>query len=266
MSAEKERRVRVAGMELQVGDTGSGLPVLYLHGAGGLTNAEALLKDLAARHRVVAPCHPGFGSAELPDWLETVDDVANVYLELLDTLGLDQVDLIGTSIGGWIGAEMAAWCPERFRRIVLVGPVGVKVGPVDRLDVPDLFAKSRPELDRLLYFEPEKFGFDPAKLDDDRLAAHVRNRETLALLTWEPYMHNPKLRHRMYRVKSPALLIRGEADGLVSADYLAAYAKLFPNGSTATIARAGHGPEVEQPKALAAKILAFFADQMELAG
>lgn len=266
MSVEKERSVRVAGTELQVREAGSGRPLLYLHGAGGLDNAQSLIRELCAHHRVVAPCHPGFGTAELPDWLETVDDIANIYLELLDTLGLKQVDLVGSSLGSWIGAEMAAWSPERVGRMVLVGPVGIKVGPVDQLDIPDLFVKSRAELDRLIYFDPEKFGFDPAKLDDAKLAASVRNRETLALLTWEPYMHNPKLKHRLQRVKAPALLARGEADGLVSAKYLAAYAALFPNGSTVTVPRAGHGPEVEQPKALAAEILSFFADKMELAG
>ena len=48
-----------------------------------------------------------------------------------------------------------------------------------------------------------------------------RNRETLALLAWEPWMHNPKLKHRLHRAGMPALFVRGESDGLVSAEYLA---------------------------------------------
>ena len=57
----------------------------------------------------------------------------------------------------------------------------------------------------------------------------VRNRETLALITWEPYMHNPKLKHRLHRVRAPALFVRGASDGLVSAQYLAGYAALLPH-------------------------------------
>ena len=48
----------------------------------------------------------------------------------------------------------------------------------------------------------------------------------LALLVWEPYMHNPKLRHRLHRVTAPTLFLRGESDGLVSAEYLAALCAL----------------------------------------
>ena len=70
-------------------------------------------------------------------------------------------------------------------------------------------------------------------------------------------MHNPKLRHRLHRITAPTLFLRGERDGLVSAEYLAAYARLLPNARTDTIAAAGHAPHVEQPDAFARKVLAF---------
>ena len=74
---------------------------------------------------------------------------------------------------------------------------------------------------------------DLAKMTDEQLGDHVRNRETLALLTWEPWMHNPKLKHRLHRVAAPALFIRGASDGLVSDAYLQAYAALLPNARIA---------------------------------
>jgi len=85
----------------------------------------------------------------------------------------------------------------------------------------------------------------------------ARNRETLALLTWEPYMHNPKLRHRLHRVSAPTLFLRGDHDGIVSADYLERYAKLLPKAQIETIAQAGHLPHVEQLEATATKVLGF---------
>jgi pimeloyl-ACP methyl ester carboxylesterase len=95
---------------------------------------------------------------------------------------------------------------------------------------------------------------DLAKLADGELTIVFRNREALALLVWEPWMHNPKLKHRLHRVMAPALFVRGSSDGLISADYLEGYAKLLPNARTMTIAEAGHLPHLEQPKALAAAI------------
>jgi len=94
-------------------------------------------------------------------------------------------------------------------------------------------------------------------MTDDELAAMFRNRETLALLVWEPWMHSTKLKHRLHRVKSPALFIRGGSDGLVSDNYLKAYAALLPNARTLTIPAAGHAPHLEQPEAFASAVLEF---------
>ena len=98
---------------------------------------------------------------------------------------------------------------------------------------------------------------DPSKLTDEELAIRLRNRETLALLTWEPWMHNPKLKHRLQRASMPALLVRGESDGLVSDSYLQGFARLMPRAKTQTIPAAGHAPQTEQPKAFAEAVLRF---------
>jgi pimeloyl-ACP methyl ester carboxylesterase len=249
--------IAIAGVELDLFEQGEGPPILFLHSAQGFMPEHPYVPLLAARHRLIAPSHPGFGTSSLPDWIDAVDDIAYIYLELMDRLGLAQADVIGCSIGGWIAAELATKSPERVRRLVLAGPVGVKTGPVDRLDIPDIFAIPQSEMERRLFHDPERMRMDPSRLSDEQLAIGARNRETLALLVWEPYMHNPKLRHRLHRVTAPTLFLRGESDGLVSAEYLAAYARLLPNARTATIAAAGHAPQVEQPDAFAAAVLKF---------
>jgi pimeloyl-ACP methyl ester carboxylesterase len=196
----------------------------------------------------------------LPDWLDSVDDIAHLYLELLDRLNLDTVDLVGCSIGGWIAAEMATKTPQRVRRLVMVAPVGIKTGPSDQLDIPDIFAMPEAELAKLLYHDPARMQVDRTKMSDAELSIMFRNRETLALLTWEPWMHNPKLKRRLHRIAAPALFIRGESDGLVSQPYLEAYARLLPNARTRTIAAAGHVPQREQPAAFAAAVLEFLGE------
>jgi pimeloyl-ACP methyl ester carboxylesterase len=249
--------IAIAGVELELFEAGDGPPILFLHGAQGFAPEHPYVKPLSARHRLIAPSHPGFGSSSLPEWIDAVDDIAYIHLELLERLGVDQLDVIGCSIGGWVAAELATKVPKAVRRLVLVGPVGVKTGPVDRLDIPDIFALPQSTMEKLLFHDPERMRMDPTRLTDEQLAISVRNRETLALLAWEPYMHNPKLPHRLHRVSAPTLFLRGESDGLVSADYLAAYARLLPNARTATIAAAGHAPHAEQPEAFANTVLAF---------
>jgi pimeloyl-ACP methyl ester carboxylesterase len=249
--------VSIAGIELEIVERGEGAPLLYLHGGAGLGTDAAFLELLAKERRVVAPSHPGFGKSGLPDWVDSIDDIAHVYLELLDRLGTAPIDVIGFSVGGWIAAEIATKVPERIKRLVLIGPVGVKTGSADKLDVPDIFAMPREQLDRLRFHDLAKNPIDLAKLPDAELNIVARNNETLALLTWEPYMHNPKLKHRLHRVNVPTLFLRGASDGIVSADYLARYAALIPQARIETIADAGHLPHVEQGAATTAKILQF---------
>jgi pimeloyl-ACP methyl ester carboxylesterase len=249
--------IAIAGAELELFEAGEGSPILFLHGANGFVPEHPYVNLLAARHRLIAPSHPGFGASSLPDWIDAPDDIAYIHLELLDRLGLHQVDLIGCSLGGWIACELGTKNPERVRRMVLVGPVGVKTGPVDRLDIPDVFALPQDTLNALLFHDPARMRMDPSRLSDEQLAISVRNRETLALLTWEPYMHNPKLRHRLHRITAPTLFLRGDSDGLVSAPYIELYARLLPNARVATITAAGHAPQLEEPDQFARTALAF---------
>ncbi len=249
--------ISIAGVELEMLERGQGAPILYLHGGGGIASDLPFLDLLAQKRRIIAPSHPGFGRSSLPDWLDSVDDISHIYLELIDRLGLTRTDLVGFSIGGWIAAELATKVPERFDHLVLIGPVGVKTGTPDRLDIPDIFAMPREKLDRLRFHDPVNNPVDLTKLADDELQIVARNRETLALLTWEPYMHNPKLKHRLHRVDMPALLLRGASDGIVSADYLARYAALVPNARIETIPQAGHLPHVERCETTAAEVLQF---------
>jgi pimeloyl-ACP methyl ester carboxylesterase len=256
--------ISVAGVELEVFDSGgpsgglrAGTPILYLHAGRGFRPDRRYVGLLAERHRLIAPSHPGFGGSSLPPWLDAVDDIAHLYLELVERLGLARVCLVGASIGGWIAAEIATKIPVWLDKLVLVAPVGVKLGPSDRLDIPDIFAMPQDRLHRLLHHDPEAMREEPSEMSDDELRIMVRNWESLALLTWEPWMHNPKLRHRLHHVRAPTLFLRGASDGLVSADYLAGYARLFPAAQVTTIAAAGHLPQWEQPDAFAAAVLSF---------
>ena len=249
--------ITIAGAEIEYFERGQGEPLVYLHGGGGLGLDSGFLDLIARERRVISPAHPGFGKSMLPDWIDSVDDIAHIHLEFMDRLGLSKVDLIGCSLGGWIANEMATKTPERIRRLALVGPVGVKTGKPDKLDIPDMFTLPPQELQKIMFHNPEKFRPDFSKLPDEALNVMARNRETLALLVWEPYMHNPKLPHRLQRLNMPVLFTRGASDGLVSGEYLERYAKLVSGARIATIPEAGHVPQLENPAALAKIILEF---------
>jgi pimeloyl-ACP methyl ester carboxylesterase len=252
--------VSLAGVAVDVWEGGEGSPMLFLHGAGGFRPGLAYLERLCRHRRIIAPSHPGFGLSELPDWMDRPDDIAHLYLQLLDRLNIDQVDIVGTSFGGWIAAELATMQPQRLRRLVLAAPAGVKTGNRDELDIPDIFAQPAEAVQRMLYVDPEKFRSDPATMTDEELRIMLRNRESFALFAWEPYLHNPKLVHRLHRINCPTLFLRGAHDGLISADYISQYAALLPNASIVTLPDAAHLPQLEQPEAFASAILGFLQE------
>ena len=251
--------LKLGEIELEMHEGGSGPPLLYLHGGSGPAASAPFLAALARRFRVIAPSHPGFGGSSLPIWIDSIDDYAHLYLELIDRLALTGVTLVGHSIGGWTAAELATKSTHDISKLVLIGPVGIKVGPIDKLDIPDIYVMSQEQMEKLLFADPDSWRPDPSKMTDADLLIRARNRQTLALVTWEPYMHNPKLKHRLHSINCQTLLIRGAQDGLVSKDYAAAYAGLIPGAKLVTIDGAGHSPQIEQADRFITEIERFAA-------
>jgi pimeloyl-ACP methyl ester carboxylesterase len=248
----------VAGVQLEMIERGQGRPILWLHGEEGLDPDAPVLGALAAHGRVLAPSHPGYGHSPEAATIDTVDDLAYLYLDLLAEQKAPDAVVIGASLGGWIAAEMAVRSTAGLGRLVLVAPLGIKVGDRETRDIPDIFALHPDEVLKLQYYYPACARLDPATLSDDRLTVIARNREATALYAWEPYFHNPKLRARLHRITVPTLLLWGREDRFVAADhYGAAYRDAIPGARLETVAAAGHFPHLEQPKAVAERIGAF---------
>src|SRR3954467_2191266 len=118
-----ERIVEVGPIRARVLVAGTGSPVLFLHGAGGLF-WDPLLEALAGEHTVYAVEHPGGAGSDALEHLPGIWELVLFYDELLDGLGLDAVDVVGHSFGGMVAAELAANSPRRVSRLVLIAPIG----------------------------------------------------------------------------------------------------------------------------------------------
>jgi len=250
--------VTISGVELEMVERGSGRPLLWLHGEEGLDPGAPFLDLVASEAHVLAPSHPGYGHSPDSDVIDTVDDLAYLYLDLLAEQKAHEAVVVGCSLGGWIAAEMAVRCSNHLAGIVLVSPLGIKIGDRETRDIPDIFALHPTEVLRLTYANPARAAIDYTKLTDDQLSVIARNREATALYGWEPYFHNPKLRRRLRRVGVPTLILWGAEDRFVTAGYYgAAYREAIPDARLATVEGAGHFPHVERPEAVADHLRAF---------
>jgi pimeloyl-ACP methyl ester carboxylesterase len=235
------------GLSVRFDEQGSGRPVLVLHGGAGPQSVLGFAQALAARAHVITPTHPGFGGTPRPEWFDSVDDLALAYLDLLERLDLREVTVIGFSIGGWIGSEMAVRDTGRLGQIVLVDAAGIQVAGQT---IADVFHITPDQLSALSYHNPAAFSIDPASLSAEQVAGRAANFQALAVYSQKQGMADPKLRRRLGRVKIPALVVWGASDGIVSPDYGRAYARSFAHGRFELIPEAGHMSQLEQPERL----------------
>ncbi|GAB2701546.1 alpha/beta fold hydrolase [Kitasatospora kifunensis] len=237
------------GLTLTVDEQGDaaasgGSGVLLLHGGAGPRSVAGLAAALSEHAYVLTPTHPGFDGRPRPDWVDSVADLAEAYLDLLDVLGLNEVIVIGSSIGGWIAAEMALRDTRgRLGALVLLNATGILVK--DPREIADTRSLSPAEIGQLAFHNPA-FRLNPAALSDAQRAALAANQQTLQVYAGDPYQHDPKLRRRLHRVTLPALVLWGEQDGIASVAYGRAYADAFADGRFQPVAQAGHFPHIEQ--------------------
>ena len=251
------RSLTLSGIALALEERGDGPPLLFLHPGAGLAPERPWLDLLARRFRVIAPWLPGWGDSALPDRVGSVEDLAYLCLDLADALHLDGAALAGACFGGWIAAEMAVRQPDRFARLALIAPLGVKFGAVTERDIADMHAMGHDDYLAAAWADPARGEQDTTVLPEADLTAIARGREAFALFGWKPYMHNPRLRHWLHRIRPPTLLLWGAADGIVTPAYGAQWQAALPDARLEIIADAGHFPLWEQPEAAVAALARF---------
>jgi len=222
---------------------------------------EALQKNF----RLIAPAHPGCAGSDEDETIESVEDLAFHMLEVMDALGLDRVDILGTCVGGWLAAELAVRNPERIGKLVLVGAPGLFISgsPIGDLfmavqplngGIADLramlFSDARSDLaDSLFPDQPGSLEMGMRRYQVFRFCARFGFKP--------PYFYHPKLRDRLYRFKGPAQIIWGAEDRFVPTSHAEAYADAFPGGTLEMIDGCGHAVHLEAADLVAGKVSAF---------
>lgn len=237
---------------------GEGRSLLFLHGGGVAGVWLPLHALLAERFDVLAPDHPGFGkSDELPE-VEDIHDLVFHYLALMDRLGIERATVVGTSFGGWLAAELAIYAPERVEALVLVAPVGLRI---PEHPIADLFFMTPEQKVEALFHDP---GFAatlfPAEPDVDFIVQAYRNETALARYSWFPFMSDPKLERRLWRVRTPTLVVCSADDRIVPRAHCERYAERIAGARLEVLENAGHAVFVEEPHRVV-ELVAGFLEQ-----
>jgi pimeloyl-ACP methyl ester carboxylesterase len=249
----EESAYRVGSSNLRALQAGEGSPVLFLHGAAGVGPWGPFYEALAKRHRLIAPVHPGFGPGEAyPAWLSTVSDMARFYVDMLREAGLEKVHLVGSSLGGWIAAELAALERTRLASVTLIAPAGMIV---DEHPIPDMFSWTPEQLVRNVYHSEAIANLVMSRpMSDDERAALMASRAATGKLIRAMNAGDHSLPDRLGSISAPVQIVWGDDDRITPSPYASLWEKAIPGARLDLIADCGHLPHIEKPGETAALV------------
>jgi pimeloyl-ACP methyl ester carboxylesterase len=241
---------------------GTGEQLVFLHSAGGLPAFTPELEALSKQFTVTAPLLPGFGSDGEEHLHEEVQKLVFWGWDLLDALEIERPLLVGHSFGGMLAAEMAATEPRRVKKLVLAAPAGLFL---EEHPTADAFAMTSDALVKAAFHDPQCEAAralitppaDPAAATE-AIVARVKALAAAGRFLWPN--GDRGVNERLYRIKAPTLLLRGESDRIIPPIYADAFRRLLvgaPSVKVEMIAAAGHALFAEQQQAALDAIVAF---------
>jgi pimeloyl-ACP methyl ester carboxylesterase len=239
--------------EVRYLEGGSGEPLVYFHGAGGMTTEDPLLAALAETHHVFAPYLPGYGETEDCPALRDMLDYTLLGWDLVRVFGLTDPILVGHSMGGMIAAEMAAVAPNDVTRLALVAPAGLWL---DDHPIPDMFTLLPYELPSYLFHDVEagtKLLTAGLKLDDPAFLQDylVRNARQLGMAGKLLFpIPERGLAQRLYRITARTVIVWGMSDRMIPPAYGPAFEAGIAGSRLVSVPEAGHMVILEKPGAV----------------
>ena len=274
------RWVQVAGRPVNVLDVGDRdrPAVVFLHGlAGCWQNWLENIGPLAADQRVIAIDLPGFGESPMPADAISVSGCARIVVELLDALEIERATIVGNSMGGFIGCELAIRFPARIERLVLVAGAGLSLRHMRHERRTGLRART----ENLLFF-----GLGRLARHSDLVVRSPRLRRGLLLLVvahperlagpliveqahgaGKPgfdaaldAMSAYPIRDRLGEIACPTLIVWGQDDRLVPVRDASEFAWLIRDARKLVYPDTGHMAMLERPQRFNADLRAFIEE------
>jgi pimeloyl-ACP methyl ester carboxylesterase len=237
MTEFKTEELSVNGKKVTYLTAGQGEPLLFFHGAGIFSGFDFAL-PWTEDFRVIIPHHPGWGDSEDDPTMTDLQDYVMHYLDFMDALGLEQVNLVGFSLGGWLAGKFAMQHPQRVKKLVLVAPAGIRDKQNPMRDVLAIPPEQVPAL-LASNFEKAVKPHLPTAPDMEFMAARYREGTTVSRLIWErPW--DPALPRYLRRATMPTLIVWGDEDRLIPVQQAETWRKCLPNAEVQVFKGAGH--------------------------
>ena len=248
-------------MKLRATLTGTGQPLLLIHGLGSAATAwKPLLKDLQAHYRVITVDLPGHGQTPLEHGIALdPHSLAQLVLQVLDENQIDKAHIVGNSLGGWVALELAATAPERVLSVVGLAPAGLWLKPgISRVRgeararaMARTLHKSAPKL--LKYKFARQIGFSTVSPRWDALDVETCVDATVAMgtsrgyfPTWDAFLG--KRFDEEISPNIPVTIIFGDTDNTLPVHTSQERSLAPQHAKWIVIPQCGHAPMWDHPK------------------
>jgi pimeloyl-ACP methyl ester carboxylesterase len=260
------RSVRVGDLKLEFLEGGRGSPLLYLHGLSRPLGWDTDHIGLALHRRVYAPVLPGWKAGRVPEQISSVEDYARLMLAFMDVEGVEKVDVVGHSFGGWLALHMALLAPPRIERLVLVDSMGLdsKEAPatdISKLDETALYNAAFAT--RGLLVAAGDFGGVPLDLRGGALFKNVLNGQRNLIALTGGKCGDPALISSLENISAQTMIVWGEADLVTPLEHAAAFSSRIRGSRLAIVEEAGHFPQKEKPQTFLRVVCSFLAGRDE---
>ncbi|MGH9934563.1 MAG: alpha/beta fold hydrolase [Nitrososphaerales archaeon] len=259
----KQDIVKIDGYSIRYLEDGSSRTkhVLLLHGLGASAERWSKIMPIFAKHfHVVAPDIIGFGYSDKPEVSYTIPFFLDFVKDFTHAFDMENLTLIGASLGGQIAAEFAIASKKMIENLVLVTPAGVMKEPTPVLNY-YIAAAMYPTFDNAKKAFRQMAG-DP-KAVDEVYARDFVNRMQLPNAKYA-FMSSimgskgtPNLSARLEEIDAPTLIVWGEKDALIPVRYARRFQKEVKGSQLAIIKNSGHTPYFERPEAFSDTVLEF---------
>ena len=248
--------------------------VVFIHGLGGCwQNWLENLPRFALDRRVVAMDLPGFGRSEMPAGDISISGYARCVDELCSQIGLESVAVVGNSMGGFVGAELAIAFRERVERLVLVSAAGISSVSVRREPVfavaralaaagtmtatQQKAVLSRPRLTHTAF----AFVFrHPTRLGRDLLWEQIQGTGKPGFMPALEAIMSYDFTERLPEIGCPTLIVWGTDDLVVPMRDAHEFERLIPDSRKVIMEDTGHCAMLERPETFNALLDEFLAE------
>jgi pimeloyl-ACP methyl ester carboxylesterase len=269
--------ITVDGTRMRYRVTGSGSPVLLLHGIGQSLDDWTEQHDLlAVRHTVYSLDLPGFAYSERRPGVATLAKLAGILPSFLDAVGVSgPLPVLGNSLGGAVAMTLAVEHPERVSALVLADSAGfgpevtmvlrlLAVKPLGALLMRPNPANSKRTVEALFY---DKSVATPERIEHSfalsQRSAHAQTlldvAHDLGTIRGVSEEWRTWLLHRLARLDLPTLVVWGDHDHVLPFSHLAAARRALPAAETHEFTKTGHMPQIERPEEFAALVEDFLS-------